>query len=315
MGLLIGVDEAGYGPNLGPLVVAATAWSVPGDPRSIDLWQVFGDVVYHGRSRDERRIGVADSKVIYSPAGGLSVLERPVRSLLALGDCAPQTFSSLWEHLSDSSISETVAGPWLADSPLVLPADVDGECDRQLVARWRDTCADSGVSLVAVRCGILTAAEFNRLLERYENKAELLSQASLGLVRALWPVDGDEPALFVCDKHGGRNRYAHLLADCLEGRFVVGLEERREVSRYRVDGSEIRFQRGAESELPVALASMVAKYVRELVMLQFNRFWCKRVEGLRETRGYPVDARRFRDEVEPVRRELQIADDMFWRRR
>ena len=26
MGLLIGTDEAGYGPNLGPLVVAATIW-------------------------------------------------------------------------------------------------------------------------------------------------------------------------------------------------------------------------------------------------------------------------------------------------
>ena len=26
MTLLIGTDEAGYGPNLGPLVVAATAW-------------------------------------------------------------------------------------------------------------------------------------------------------------------------------------------------------------------------------------------------------------------------------------------------
>src|SRR5688500_12326261 len=26
MGILIGMDEAGYGPNLGPLVVAATAW-------------------------------------------------------------------------------------------------------------------------------------------------------------------------------------------------------------------------------------------------------------------------------------------------
>ena len=31
MGILIGMDEAGYGPNLGPLVVAATAWGVVED--------------------------------------------------------------------------------------------------------------------------------------------------------------------------------------------------------------------------------------------------------------------------------------------
>src|SRR3954465_11238224 len=28
MGILIGMDEAGYGPHLGPLVIAATAWHV-----------------------------------------------------------------------------------------------------------------------------------------------------------------------------------------------------------------------------------------------------------------------------------------------
>ena len=27
--IVIGVDEAGYGPNIGPLIVAATAWRVP----------------------------------------------------------------------------------------------------------------------------------------------------------------------------------------------------------------------------------------------------------------------------------------------
>ncbi|MFM8709140.1 MAG: hypothetical protein ACKOHK_13950, partial [Planctomycetia bacterium] len=36
MTLLIGTDEAGYGPNLGPLVVAATAWRIAGAPEAAD---------------------------------------------------------------------------------------------------------------------------------------------------------------------------------------------------------------------------------------------------------------------------------------
>ena len=35
MSWMIGVDEAGYGPNLGPLVVAASAWQV--EPDSVEL--------------------------------------------------------------------------------------------------------------------------------------------------------------------------------------------------------------------------------------------------------------------------------------
>ena len=29
MSYLIGTDEAGYGPNLGPLVISASVWHVP----------------------------------------------------------------------------------------------------------------------------------------------------------------------------------------------------------------------------------------------------------------------------------------------
>ena len=41
MGRLVGMDEAGYGPNLGPLVVAATVWDIPGDPAEFDGWAEF----------------------------------------------------------------------------------------------------------------------------------------------------------------------------------------------------------------------------------------------------------------------------------
>ena len=34
MGYAIGTDEAGYGPNLGPLVISATVWEIPDGVRA-----------------------------------------------------------------------------------------------------------------------------------------------------------------------------------------------------------------------------------------------------------------------------------------
>ena len=43
MGLIIGVDEAGYGPNLGPLAVCATAWRIPSELNSDLIGFIFSD--------------------------------------------------------------------------------------------------------------------------------------------------------------------------------------------------------------------------------------------------------------------------------
>jgi hypothetical protein len=60
---------------------------------------------------------------------------------------------------------------------------------------------------------------------------------------------------------------------------------------------------------------MTAKYIRELAMDQFNRFWSKHVDGLKPTQGYPNDAKRFRDQIGDVQRAVGIADEVLWRNR
>ena len=67
MGLLVGMDEAGYGPNLGPLVVTVTVWEVPGSPREFDLWRAMADVAQQTPSKGPLKLQVADSKQGYSP--------------------------------------------------------------------------------------------------------------------------------------------------------------------------------------------------------------------------------------------------------
>jgi hypothetical protein len=65
----------------------------------------------------------------------------------------------------------------------------------------------------------------------------------------------------------------------------------------------------------VALASMASKYLREVVMEVFNRFWRKQVADLAPTAGYPGDAQRFYDDIRAARESLQMADEVLWRKR
>ena len=80
--LLIGTDEAGYGPNLGPLVVSATAWELPAGVAASDLWREFDRVICNSRRSADKRLFVADSKAVYSPGNGLEDLEVPVLAFL-----------------------------------------------------------------------------------------------------------------------------------------------------------------------------------------------------------------------------------------
>jgi ribonuclease HII len=137
----------------------------------------------------------------------------------------------------------------------------------------------------------------------------------LKLLRSVWNPDDQTPTLIICDKHGGRNRYEDLLAEVLDGQMLFSVGEAKERSVYRIGSTEMRFQMKAEANFPVALASLVCKYVRELSMHAFNQFWAKHVSGVKATAGYPVDAARFKQEIAAVQQRLEISDDIIWRKR
>ena len=99
MGLLIGMDEAGYGPNLGPLVVTVTVWEVPGSPREFDLWNAMSDVASQTPSKEPLKLQIADSKQVYSPGKGLAALEKSVLSALRMIGCVPTSLAELMDDL------------------------------------------------------------------------------------------------------------------------------------------------------------------------------------------------------------------------
>ncbi|HAW27589.1 MAG TPA: hypothetical protein DCY03_05635, partial [Planctomycetaceae bacterium] len=82
---------------------------------------------------------------------------------------------------------------------------------------------------------------------------------------------------------------------------------------YKIGNTEVRFQTRAEEHFPVAVSSMVCKYTREVMMEQFNQYWCEHVADLKPTKGYPVDARRFKSEIAIAQERLEISDQILWR--
>lgn len=320
MPYLIGTDEAGYGPNLGPLVVSATVWEVPEGVGGDDLYRLLGEaIVATRRQAGANRLAIADSKKLYQPGTGLGHLERAVLAALAVLRKRPRSWGEMFEAVAPESTDPRKRLPWYADYDEAVPVDSDPDEIEPLGRLLGSAMADAGVGLVGLHSRVVLPEEFNRRVEQDGSKGAVLSHATLDLV-----ADGMEglegaPVLVVCDKHGGRNRYADLLAHHFPGPLIEIHGESRRRSTYRFGPPEgrveIRFQAGGESELPAALASMVSKYLRELAMRALNAFWCRRVAGLRPTAGYPGDARRFKAAIAEVQAELGIEDGVLWRSR
>jgi ribonuclease HII len=322
---LIGTDEAGYGPNLGPLVVAATLWRLDDDLLQADLYRHLAPIVVgsgEGRAacaKAARSVIWADSKEVYSTAVGIGTLERGVLAALASLGQAPDDWRELWACLAPGPSAELDAAPWMSGFFQRLPLAADrGEID-ELGRSLRHAFQSKGIRLVGIHGRAVFPSEFNDLVRHCGNKATALSEVTLELAARIVAGLPPAPIRLLCDKHGGRNRYAALLHRFFDDSLVEVQRETRGESSYRIRLAagivEARFQCRGESALPIALASMCAKYLRELAMRAFNDYWRRRVPGLVPTAGYPADARRFKKAIAAAQAELGIPDAALWRHR
>lgn len=316
MPVIIGTDEAGYGPNLGPLVITATAWEVPDGLEPEAMWAALNEVVTDSPSRGDKRLHVSDSKKVYSSGKSIASLERGVLSFTKLAGYDASTVAELGTAVrGDEFVDDynAVLGGIVTEQN--LPTTVKPDDLATSVSRVAEVLQSANIRLLGINSCIMFAPEFNQRVLEVDSKGIVLSAETLKLVRAAVDANGGESITgwVVCDKHGGRNRYDDVISTAFDDRFVFRLEESGPQSRYRVGELEFCFRTKAEAIMPVALASMVAKYVREVVMMQFNKFWQHHLPGLKATKGYPQDAARFWKDIKTKCAELGIEKSDIWR--
>jgi hypothetical protein len=309
LGLLYaGIDEAGYGPMLGPLCVGMAVFRVsdwaPGDPAP-DLWDRLAPaVVRTPKEAAKGGVPVGDSKKLKlsnqsATRHPLTHLERGVLALLGARDGDPPAadadlFTTLGARIGD--------GPWYAGDPGPLPCAGTAGMIRIDAAQVRAAMARAGIELVALRVLVYDEPGFNRMLAEKRSKAAVVEaglEAHLCAARDA-AAGGTDALRVVADRQSGRTRYGGVLGRVFGS--VEPDEESARASRYRVDGEHgvILHSEAEDAHLPVALASMAAKLVRELAMARFNRYWGARVPELKPTAGYVQDARRWLGDVKGV---------------
>jgi ribonuclease HII len=319
MAWILGIDEAGYGPNLGPFVMSAVACQVPDALADSCLWQALSSSVRRSGDgkRKDPRVLVDDSKVVYSSAKGLAGLERGLFGLLRMSALA---LDELLLNLCPDDRAELVEEAWYTGQT-VLPAEADPADLEQLRDQLGRTCESVGVQRWLVWSKVVCPARFNTLVDRAGSKGFILADAFSRLLhRGFSSTAGGELLSVFVDKQGGRNSYSSQIQHALERGMVVPVEESMSKSVYQVLGLQrqvkLTFQPRADQEhFCVALASMVSKYLRELFMGEFNRFWQGHVPGLKPTAGYPGDAPRFLEAIRPAAANLRIPEASIWRQK
>lgn len=307
----VGIDEAGYGPNLGPLVMTAVIAEGP-DERPPNLWADLAATVARAGGASDR-LWIDDSKALLTAGRGRDRLEAACLAALAATGCAvPGSLGALLAALGAGTLDEAELSPWLDAEDWPLPgAETQARLEQALAgASWR---------IVAIRSVVVGPARFNAGLAGSTSKARVHFGAFAHLLGDLWARAEDGMETFVqADKHGGRHFYLEPLMEAFPEVWIDRGPEGPELSRYTLRAAGRRLclslaPRADAGDGFVALASIVSKAVREHWMDVFNAHWTTRVPGLRPTAGYPNDALRFREAIEGECQTRGLDPSLWWR--
>ncbi len=301
MAILVGIDEAGFGPILGPLVVSSSVFRVPDNLVWKKLWEVLRTSTSDRRTGLRGRLLIVDSKKAFTRSIGIKHLRRTVLAVLKHLGSEPKRAGELISALCPDCLEHIASYPWykqLDDYPL--------EGDNADIAigasMLRVDLAGQNIELLSLKSRCLEVAYYNRMVAVVNNKAKVLFSAVAELISDAVIRYKDENLEIIADRQGGRSHYRRELQLLFCGADLKILREDEDVSSYELtlDGRKVRvyFMVGADDKyLPVSLASMACKYLREVLVDNINRYFIGFNSTLRPTAGYWKDGLRFIEDI------------------
>ncbi len=310
-----GIDEAGYGPMLGPLCVGLACFRVEnwqGQAHTPDLWELLGAGVCRSlkehRADKRGRVVIADSKQLKlsnqsKTRHPLTHLERAALTLMGTAGVSVPDDAHLFAALGAVLPKE----PWYAGKAIRLPLGLS-EGEIGIATNVLGTAlGEAGVAAEEMACIAVGEKRFNQIVRAEGTKSEVTAGAigtHLRTIERRFRASGDDVRI-VCDRLGARMRYADLIERELPGTRVHCLMETNERSIYKLEGwqgdARIMFEIDSEAaHLPVACASIFAKLTRELAMARFNRYFSEKLGELKPTAGYYTDARRWLGDAQSI---------------
>jgi ribonuclease HII len=300
----MGVDENGLGPVLGPLVTTGVGLEL-GRYQTLRL------------SAMGKELGIDDSKAT-AGFGRMALAEGLVLAVLeALHGALPRDAEGLLGRLLLDA-PELLRGRCPAASlPQCWSAAVALPCfggDVELGRQSLRALAKRGVRIVRAKSAVACTRFLNDRLAKGQSRVEVDLELMERLVLDGRAELGAEVHA-VCGMVGGIRNYTDKLRHFARDK-VRARRASHGTLAYDVEGvGHVRFEIDADqNHLPVALASMIGKYVRELWMLRHNRFYQARDPELLDVSGYhdPV-TRRFIAASELLRKQLGVEEACFLR--